>query len=141
MTSLAIDDINQMDQPRDCVHTQLHNERFRRVTAFALLIAIFYFKLTCLPLYQNGKLHYTGTVRCWLKGSVMCQSINRVHPGSLIFKADQDVIGQYRGEDDLCGSCHRYRKKVESSVRHLDDPLTISMDSTLRGKRRISGFP
>jgi len=139
--ALAIDDIDRMDQLRDYVHTQPHNDRFRRVTAFALLVATFFFELTSEPLFQNGKVYCKGTIRCRLKGSAICQTLTRIHPSDLVFLAENEIIGYYKGDEDLCSRCHRYQKEVEFAIRHLNEPMTIYLQSPLHGKRRISGFP
>ena len=139
--ALAIDDVGCMDQLRDCVHTQPHNDRFRQVAAFALLVACFYFELTSLPLFQNGKVYCKGAIRCRLRGPVICQALDRVHPSVLVFLAENEIIGYYKGDNDLCPICRRYQKEVEFTIRHINEPMTIFFQSVLQGKRRISGFP
>ena len=138
---LAIDRVDHMDQLREYVHTQSHNDRFRQILPFALITSTFYFELTTLPLFQKGKLYCKGIVRCSLKGAAICQTLKRVHPSNLVFMAGNDIIGYYKADEDLCPSCTRYRKEVEFTVRHRDEPVTISMQSNLQGKRRISAFP
>ena len=139
--TLAIDDVGCMGPLRDSVHSQPHNGRFRQLTAFALLVACFYFELTSPTFFQNGKVYCKGTVRCRLRGPVICQTLDRVHPSDLVFMVENELIGYYKGTDDLCPVCHRYQKEVEFAIRHVNEPTTIFLQSTLQGKRRISGFP
>ena len=139
--ALAIDDVGCMDQLRDCVHTQPHNNHFRQIAAFALLVACFYFELTSLPLFQNRKVYCKGAIRCRLKGPVTYQALDRVHRSELVFLAENEVIGYYKGDNDLCSVCHRYQKKVKFTIRHVNEPMTISFKSNLQGKRKMSGFP
>ena len=139
--ALGIDKIEHMDQLRDSVHVQPHNHRFRDRAAFALLAASFFFELTSPPLFLNTKHYCRGVIRCRLNGNAICPTLNRVHSLDLEFLAENEVIGYYKGSEDVCPRCHRYQKEVEFAIRHLDDPVTISLQSALYGRRNVSGFP
>ena len=140
-SALAIDDVNCIDELRVCAHSQSQNDGFGQTTAFALLISGFFFELTDAPLYQNGKVYCKGSIRCRLQGQLIVQALKRVHPSDLIFMTDREIVGYYKGEEDLCHFCRRYRKNVEFVVRHLDESMSIFLQSVIEGRRRISGFP
>ena len=140
-SALAIDDVNCIDELRVCAHSQSQNDGFGQTTAFALLISGFFFELTSAPLYQNGKVYCKGSIRCRLQGQLIVQALNRVHPSDLIFMTDHEIVGYYKGDEDLCHMCQRYGKNVEFVVHHLDESVSIFLQSVIEGRRRISGFP
>ena len=139
--SAPIDDVNCIDELRVCAHSQSQNDGFGQTTAFALLISGFFFELTSAPLYENGKVYCKGSIRCRVQGQLIVQALNRVHPSDLIFMTDHEIVGYYKGDEDLCHMCRRYRKNVEFVVRHLDESMSIFLQSVIEGRRRISGFP
>ncbi len=139
--ALAIDDVNCMDELRMCARSQSQNDGFGQTTAFALLISSFFFELTSAPLYQNGKLYCKGTIRCRLQGHIISQALRRVHPTDLVFMTDHEVVGYYQGDKDLCSVCRRYGKKVEFAIHHVNESMSIFLQSVTRGRRRIGGFP
>ena len=140
-SALAIDDVNSIDELRVCAHSQSQNDGFGQTTAFALLTSSFFFELTSAPLYQNGKVYCKGSIRCRLQGHVITQALKRVHPSDLIFMTDHEIVGYYKGNEDLCHLCRRYRKDMEFVVHHLDESMSISLQSVTEGRRRISAFP
>ena len=140
-SALAIDDVSSMDELRVCAHLQSQNNGFGQTTAFALLISSFFFELKSAPLYQNGKVYCKGTIRCRLAGRIINQTLKRVHPTNLVFMTDHEIVGYYKGGEDLCQLCYRYRKDVEFVIHHLDESMSIFSQSVTQGRRRISGFP
>ena len=140
-SALAIDDVNRIDELRVCAHSQSQNDGFGQTTAFALLISGFFFELTSAPLYENGKVCCKGSIRCRLQGQLIVQALNRVHPSELIFMTDHEIVGYYKGDEDLCHMCRRYGKNVEFVVHHLDESVSIFLQSVIEGRRQISGFP
>ena len=140
-SALAIDDIDCIDELRVCAHSQSQNEGFGLKIAFALLISSFFFELTSAPLYQNGKVYCKGSIHCRLRGQIIVEALNHVHPSDLVFMIDHEIVGYYRGDEDLCHSCRRYQKNVEFVIYHLDETMSIYLQSVNEGRRRISGFP
>ena len=140
-STMAIDDVLQMTELRARVHVSSHLERFRTAIAFALIATTFFFELGEPLLFQCGKLYCKGTIRCRLNALVICNAVTRVHPAGLLFMTESEVLGTHHTGDNICNSCHRYRKYVEFVVRHIDEPFSIFLQSPHLGKRVISGFP
>lgn len=140
-SALAIDDVSCMDKLRICAHSQSQNDGFGQTTAFALLISGFFFELTSSSLYRNGKVDCKGTIGCRLQGHIIFQALKRVHPADLTFMTDHKIVDYYKGDQDLCHLCRRYRKDVEFVIHHLDESMSLFLQSATQGRRRISGFP
>ena len=71
----------------------------------------------------------------------MCTLLARLKFSGLFFMTNVEIIGYYKGEQELCATCQRYQKNVEFVLRYMDEPLTILLCSSIHGKRPISGFP
>ena len=136
-----MDDVNHMDELRECVHLQSNGENECQKVAFALLVSTLFFELNCIPTYSNGKYHCQGAIRCRINGATVCEALARLHPATLTFMTENEVLGYFEPSQGLCRSCHQYKKNVEFVIRHPTEPTTLYLESSLRGKRKISGFP
>lgn len=54
---------------------------------------------------------------------------------------DHEIVGYYNSDEDLCQMCRRYRNNVEFVIHHLDESMSIFLQSVIEERRRISGFP
>ncbi len=116
----TMDNTSRMDELRQLVHLNSQMIQVCEETIYALLIASFYFELSCIPspLLEN-QIRCLGTIRCRLPGEVMVELLERIHPSRLSFVTHSRALGYYFGKRDLCSSCRRYRKSVEFIVRDL----------------------
>ena len=135
-----MDDVNHMDELRECVRLQSNGETECQKVAFALLVSTLFFELNCIPTFNNGKYHCQGAIRCRINGATVCETLTQLHPATLTFMTDNEVLGYFEPNQDLCGGCHRYNKNVEFVIRHPTEPTTLYLKSSLREKRKISGF-
>ena len=138
----AMDNTSRMDELRQLVHLNPQMIQECEETIYALLIASFYFELSCIPSPLPGnRIRCLGMIRCRLPGEVMVNLLERVHPSRLSFVTHSKALGYYLGKRDLCPSCQRYRKSVEFVVRDLGQPTSIYATSPRRPRRKISAFP
>lgn len=122
----AMDNTSRMDELRQLVHLNPQMIQECEETIYALLIAIFYFELSCIPSpLPEHRIRHLGTIRCRLPGEVMVELLERIHPCRLSFVTHSRALGYYFGKRDLCPSCRRYRKSVEFTVRDLGQPTNI----------------
>ncbi|KAF4229282.1 hypothetical protein CNMCM8980_006352 [Aspergillus fumigatiaffinis] len=139
----TIDNADAMDDYRNLVTLQPGSARMARKAATALLVARFFFVLDRLPEEIP-----TGT-HCWYQGSIHCkgptkpilEALNKLHPDGLEFITDRGTLGGFRGLEDICPSCQRYRKPVSILVHHPNETLDIHMRINRHEQWRISGFP
>ena len=124
-----------------CVQLQSNGETDCQKVAFASLVSTLFFELNHIPTFSNGKYHCQGTIRCRIKGTLICEALTRLHPTTLTFMTESEVLGYFEPDQDVCTTCHQYTKNVEFVVRHPTEPTTLYLESGLRGKRKISGFP
>ena len=138
----AMDNTSRMDELRQLVHLNPRMIQECEETIYALLIASFYFELSCiLSLLPEHRIRCLGTIRCRLPGEVIVELLQRIHPSRLSFVTHNRALGYYFGKRDLCPSCRRYRKSVEFTVRDLGQPTNIYATSARRLPRKISAFP
>ena len=138
----AMDNTSRIDELRQLVHLNPQMIQECEETIYALLIASFYFELSCIPSsLPENRIRCLGTIRCRLPGDVMVELLERIHPSRLSFVTHGRALGYYFGKRDLCPSCRRYRKSVEFTVRDLGQPTSIYITSARRPRRKISAFP
>ena len=138
----GIDNISRMDELRESVHLDSKLQGNCEKTIHGLLIAAFYFELDSIPKsLPGGRLHCSGMIRCRLPGEVLIGLYKRVHPFSLSFMTHSRTLGHYHGRYDLCSSCAQYRKRIEFTVRDLDEPTSLYAKSAKRIPQKISAFP
>ena len=138
----AIDNTSRMGELRQLVdlHPQI-NQKCEDII-YALLIATFYFELSCIPReLPPGQILCQGTIRCRLPGKVIVELLERIHPSPLCFVIHNRSLGSYNGQLDLCSSCTRYRKSVKFTVRDLGQLTTMYVKSSSQLLRKISAFP
>jgi hypothetical protein len=136
-----MNDVNHMKELRECVHLQLNDDIECEKVAFALLVSTLFFELNCILIFINEKYHCQGTIRCRLKEIVICEALTRLHSTSLTFMTNSEILSYFEPDQDLCRSCQQFRKHVKFAIRHSTEPTTLYLQSTLREKRKISGFP
>lgn len=64
------------------------------VIVFVLLVAIFFFKLSEVPLFSLGQLYYQNTICCWLTGKAILSALKQVCKSSLYFYTDTKQLDQ-----------------------------------------------
>jgi len=139
--SPAMDDVERMQELRQCASASARQEGRCRQTGFALVVASFFFELDIAPVFQGGQYYCKGTIRCRLEGQVVSHTLKRLCKTGLTFMTDKDVLGYFQFDEDLCDECFRFRKNVQFFVRHPSDMIKISMACNSNGTRTISGFP
>ena len=138
----AMDNTSRMDELRQLVHRNPQKIQECEETIYALLIASFYFELSCIPSPLPGnRIRCLGMIRCRLPGEIIVKLLERVHPSRLSFVTHNKALGYYLGNSDLCPWCRRYRKSVEFTVRDLGQLTFIYATSAKKSRRKISAFP
>lgn len=134
-------DVERMQELRQCANVPSRHEELCKQTAFALLVASFFFELDDMPIFHNGQYHCKGTIRCRLRGQSICEALEQLCGKGLTFMTEKKVLGYLESSQDPCDECARYRKTVQFLVRHPSDPTSISMRCVKNGIRLIGGFP
>ncbi len=137
----TMDNTSQMDELRQLVHLNPQMIQECEETIYALLIASFYFELSCIPSpLPENQIRCLGTIRCRLPSEVMVELLERIHPSRLSFVTHSRALGYYFDKRDLYSSCQRYQKSVEFTVRDLGQSTNIYATSVRRPRRKISAF-
>lgn len=136
----AMDDINRMNELRECVYLQPNSEYDPQRTTFALLVSTFFFELNGIPVYQTGRYYCSGIIRCRLKGSVICQALNRIHQATLTFMTDNEILGYFEASQDLCDICSRYKKMWILLYVIRRSLLRFSYKASYKERERSVGF-
>lgn len=138
----AIDNIDCMDELRNTVLMEPGVSQKAREAASALLISRFFFELDTAPTeLRSGAFHCQGSIRCRGNSPSVVSSLSRLHPQQMDFVTDNETLGRFDGSEDICQSCHRYRKNVVFHVRHPTDSISIYLRIDRQLRRKISGFP
>ena len=137
-----MDNTSWMDELRQLVHLNSQMIQECEETIYALLVASFYFELSCIPSpLPENQIRCLGTIRCRLSGEVMAELLEQIHPSCISFVTHSRALGYYFSKRNLCPSCRRYRKSVEFTVRDLGKLTNIYATSARRPRRKISAFP
>lgn len=134
-----LDDVQCVDGLRQSVRLQPQGAKDRTDVTFALLVASFYFELDAIPVFEANRYYCTGVIRCRNDAHGVLQLLGRLHDG-LEFATDAESLGELTIKD-VCPRCHIYCKKVNFSVRYLDDVISMKLKIPDRLQRKISGFP
>ena len=134
--SVRLDDISKMDELRAAVHRQPNSKPACEDTAWTLLLSNFYFLLDSRPTYHDGIYHCQGSLRCRMNARKIFEAMSRFQR-TVKIATDNVSFGQLTDED-ICPSCHRYRRPISLRVRALDDVVTIML-KTGSDQRHISG--
>lgn len=70
-STLAIDDVNRINELRAYVYVQLNSEGKKQQILYILFTSIFYFELKITPTFFYEYYFYHGTIRCRLKGIIL----------------------------------------------------------------------
>ena len=134
-----LDDVRCIDELRRSVQLQPDGPRDRASIAFALLVASFYFELDTTPTFETNRYYCRGFLRCRNDSQAVLNSLAKIH-SNLEFVTDFESLGTLTS-DDICSRCHIYCKRIQFSVRHPDDMVSINLKVHGLEQRKISGFP
>lgn len=116
-----MNNINRMNKLRQLVHLNSQMIQECEKTIYALLIASFYFELSCIlnSLLKN-QIRYLKTIRCRLPNEVMMKLLERIYSSRLVFVTHSRALRCYFNKRDLYLLYQRYQKFVKFIVRNLD---------------------
>ncbi|EXJ72783.1 uncharacterized protein A1O5_03930 [Cladophialophora psammophila CBS 110553] len=136
----AIDDYDSIEVLSSAVRLQPSGPETRRGVLMALLISSLFFELQEMPSYGDGMYYCHGSVRCRSSGAL--KSLLKLHPlGNLELFKDGNSLGVFLSEQDICGTCRRYRKPVHFFVKDLDDEINLCVKWDIDQTRKISAMP
>jgi hypothetical protein len=138
----AIDDVECMDGLSKHSQVQSRKSESYKDAAIALLVSCFFFELDCLPTMQTSGTYYCrGSIRCrFPDGQALVNALLHLADNHMVFYKDCKGLGCKLQEEDLCGTCHRYNRKIQFLATSLEEPLTLSLrwgDSS----RKLSAMP
>lgn len=139
----SLDNVQMMDDYRDCVISQPGSAKQARDAATALLAGRFYFMLDSLSTGVHTNLHtwYHGTIRCKGPAPEIVHALESARLGDLDFVTDTGHLSRFGGNKEICPVCKRYSQRVSILVRHPDEIINIYLRIGRQTRWRISGFP
>ena len=134
----SLDDVKQMKNFRKCVQLQSRNKNDMLLTAFALLIASFFFELKHIFILKAKHYACQSFIRCRNDDKIVLDIFTRLHHARHEI-CTNTVILNFLNHNDICQVCNLYRKRIKFFVRHLKNVVTINIrhDSACR---KISEF-
>ncbi|QQK44167.1 Patatin-like serine hydrolase, putative [Penicillium digitatum] len=140
-TPSTIDSVETMEDYRNLVLSQPGSSRRARDAATTLLVSRFYFELKELPQNTVAPFWCRGFVRC--KGSArdLIAALNRLYPEGLTYVSGNNVVEDFNGVDELCGSCGSYIRPLSFLAHHIDHPVDLFLQASSTRRWRLSGFP
>ena len=140
--TLAIDEVERVVEHADTItDSAVCTKQCERVL-YALVVASLYFELCEAPIFLAGsRLLCSGTIRARIQGKILVKLLTKLSPCALKFVTKTEELGSYQASDDLCPECYCYQLPVSFIVRDTSEPILISLESRLRGTRKLSAFP
>ena len=135
-----MNDVNHMNELRECVYLQSNDETECQKVAFALLVSTLFFEFNCILIFSNEKYHCQDAIKCRINETIICEILTQLHPATLIFMTENEILSYFEFNQDFCGDCHRYNKNVKFVICHSTESTTLYLKSSLREKRKISEF-
>jgi hypothetical protein len=125
----AIDDVGCMDALAKQVRSQSAESTAYNDAAIALLVSCLFFELDSIPTRQSsGRYFCKGTIRCrFPDAQALLNALRRLCCEQILFYKDDKSIGCKLQEEDLCGTCQRYGRKIQFLVPSLEEPFTLSL--------------
>lgn len=137
----GIDTVEAMEDYKNLVILQPGSARMARESAMMLLASRFYFVLDDLPENTSTPFWCRGNIRCKGSATKVILALKRLQPEGLTLVSDQGKIEDFVGLLGVCQSCGAYSQSVTFLTRHIDHVVSISLQSPLKQKWRIGGFP
>ena len=137
----VMNEIERMNELRVAVHANLKDRQQFHKIAFAFLVSFFFFKLTSLSLFHDGKFYCRGAIRCRLNEFKACTVLKRLSRFKCVFLNDNELLEYLEPNNDCCEKCRRYQRRVEFIVRDLTEPVSLLIQNIQYGKRAVDGFP
>jgi hypothetical protein len=105
-------------------------------------VSCFFFELDSVPVRQtSGTYHCRGTIRCRFPDvQALINALLGLTCAQMSFYKENKSLSCKLQQEDLCGTCQRYSRKVEFLVRTLEEPLTLSLRWQDRS-RNLSAMP
>ena len=126
----AIDDIGQIETLGKEVFAQFQFQKRNddREIGMNLLFSRLYFELDESPRFTgHGLYRCRGTIRCKLSGFALAQVAKAMDIEGATFCLDNETLTTTNFRDDVCQICHRFTKKIDFYVRHIDQSVSISI--------------
>ena len=143
-SGLALDDLDQMESLSREVLMQFQTKHDSVKVSLNLLFSRLFFELDELPAFTgHGLYHCRGTIRCRLPGFKFLQATKAMSVEKLVITMDEETLALSNLQEEVCGLCHCYSRKLEFYVRHLDQVVTMSVcnEADGRERRELSAFP
>jgi hypothetical protein len=123
--AFSMNDVNHMKELRECVHLQLNDDIECQKIAFALLVSTLFFELNSIFIFSNEKYHCQDIIRCRLQDIVICEALTSIHSMTLTFMTNSEILSYFDLDQDLCKSCHQFKKHVKFVIRHSNESTTL----------------
>ena len=140
----TIDDANHVETLGKEVFEQSQRTNDDRQIGINLLLSRLYFELDELPKFTgHGLYHCRGTIRSRISGQTLAQAAKAISIENAAYFFGKELLTVTNFQDDTCRFCHLYTKKINFYVRHLDQPVQISIgrDTEHNKIRDLSVFP
>lgn len=106
----------------------------------ALLATTFFFELDEIPIHKRGIFHCRGSILCARRQvQTILRCVGKEFPDATLRISSCHNLGRV-AENDGCGICGYYRKKVTFTVNSLAEEFCIELSSG-SSHQRIGGFP
>lgn len=100
---LTINNTSQIDKLRQFVYLNLQIIQECEETIYILLIAFFYFELSCiLSLLSKNQICCFETIQCCLLDKVIMKLLEQIYSSCLFFVTHSRVLRYYFDKRDLC---------------------------------------
>ena len=135
------DDVGAMDNLSQRVKVSPSGPSERREVLSALLVSCFFFELSEPPQYENGVYYCVGSIRARISGHGLLRAVFRLHGKYLEFYKDNESLGCFLDERDICDMCHCYRRRIRFIIRRLEESFTLCLKWDGTSMRKLSAFP
>ena len=136
---LSLDNVNQINELKQCVCLQSSDEHDCKETADVMLIMIFYFKLAKTSINEASQYRCERTVRCCNNVNVIINSLWKIYDSHLIFSTDNEMLIIMK-EADICKKCHDYSARIKFHVWYFEDSVSIYLNFSSNKKCKIDDF-
>ena len=139
--AIDLDAVDRLKEMKHIAHQPQISEQVGR-SLFALLATSFYLELDSVPTrLKSGLLQCRATIKFRLPGPQLMELLVRSEQTELEFVTQSQRLGFLHPQNDVCQHCHRFRKDVVLIVPHMQERVTVELQSPAQGRRHISAFP
>ena len=136
----SLDDTDRMEELRELADRRITNFPDVVDVTFALLASSFFFSLTAYPQYSAGFYTCHGTIHCdVIDNESVVESLERMFPSGLHFVVEANNSLGRMTRSQICSTCRTFQKRVVFAVRDIQDPVSMTIQSTNGKARNIIG--